>query len=197
MFGIIPREGVSMAHRIVSDDVLLATSLDLFRTYGFEGVSLKRLADATGLEKASLYYRFPGGKDEIAMAIAQDVISWFQTNVYATLAGGGPTRKRVALVAERLREFYADGSKACVMDVLSIPGGSADLQLALKGAMQAWLAAFAQVAKESGLGAAAARSRAEEAILRIEGSLVLARVLGDTTAFERVLKLLPDILTAA
>ncbi len=39
--------------------------------------------------------------------------------------------------------------------------------------------------------------KAEEAIARIEGSLILARVLGDSAAFERVLKLLPDLLTAA
>jgi len=184
-----------MAHRIVSDDIFLATALNLFRTFGFEGVSLKHLADATGLEKASLYYRYPGGKDEIAMAIAKDVISWFQGNVFAPLAGSGTTRRRVSFVAERLREFYSGGSKACLMDVLSIPGGSEELQLALKGAMQAWISAFTQVARESGLAPAAARSRAEEAIIRIEGSLVLARVLGDTKGFERVLKLLPDLLT--
>ena len=186
-----------MAYRIVSDEVFLATALDLFRTYGFEGVSLKRLAAATGLEKASLYYRYPGGKDEIAMAIATDVVSWFQANVFQPLSGAGPARKRVSFVSERLREFYSGGSKACLMDVLSIPGGSEELRLALRGAMQAWVSAFAQAAKESGLGTAAARSRAEEAIIRIEGSLVLARVLGDTGGFERVLKSLPDLLTTA
>ena len=186
-----------MAHRIVSDDVFLATALELFRTYGFEGVSLKRLADATGLEKASLYYRYPGGKDEIAMAVAKDVVTWFQANVFEPLTASGSTRKRVLFVSERLREFYSGGSKACLMDVLSIPGSSDELQLALRGAMQAWVTAFAQVAKESGMGTAAARSRAEEAIVRIEGSLILARVLGDTTGFERVLKSLPDLLTAA
>jgi hypothetical protein len=83
------------------------------------------------------------------------------------------------------------------MDVLSIPGGSEELHAALKGAMQAWLRAFAKVAKESGLAAGAARSRAEEAIVRIEGSLILSRVLGDTAGFERVLKQLPDLLTTA
>ena len=83
------------------------------------------------------------------------------------------------------------------MDVLSIPGGSAELQRALRKAMEAWISAFAKVAKESGLGPSAARSRAEEAILRIEGSLVLARVLDDTTTFERVLKSLPDLLAGS
>jgi len=195
--GIYKEERFPMAHRIVSDEVFLATALELFRTYGFEGVSLKRLADATGLEKASLYYRYPGGKDEIGMAIAKDVVAWFQANVFEVLTGGGSTRKRVSFVSERLREFYSGGSKACLMDVLSISGGSKELQLALRGAMQAWVSAFAQVARESGLGVASARTRAEEAIVRIEGSLVLARVLGDTSGFERVLKSLPDLLTQA
>src|ERR1700679_1445911 len=134
-----------MAHRTISDEVFLAPALDLFRTYGFEGVSLKRLADATGLEKASLYYRYPGGKDEIAMAIAQNVVAWFQANVFEPLSGDSSTRKRVSFVAGRLKEFYSGGSKACLMDVLSIPGGSNELQLALRGAMEAWLNAFAQI----------------------------------------------------
>ena len=185
-----------MAHRIVSDEVFLATALDLFRTYGFEGVSLKQLADATGLEKASLYYRYPGGKDAIAMAIAGDVVRWLQANVFDPLVGSGPPRKRVSFVAEKLRKFYAGGSKACVMDVLSIRGGSEELQLALKAAMQSLMSAFAQIAKDSGHGSAAARSKAEEAIVRLEGSLILARVLGDTASFERVLKGLPDLLIA-
>jgi hypothetical protein len=103
----------------------------------------------------------------------------------------------VAFVIERLREFYAGGAKACITDVLSIPGGSEELKTALKGAMQAWINAFTGVAKESGLSPALARARAEEAIVRFEGSLVVARVLGDNSAFERVLKMLPDLLTVA
>jgi TetR/AcrR family transcriptional repressor of lmrAB and yxaGH operons len=184
-----------MAHRIVSDEVFLATALDLFRTYGFEGVSLKQLADATGLEKASLYYRYPGGKDSIAMAAAGEAVRWLQTNVCDPLTESGPPRKRVSFAAEKLREFYAGGLKACVMDVLSIRGGTEELQRGLKAAMQALVNAFAQVSKESGHGSAAARSKAEEAIVRIEGSLILARVLGDTGCFDRALKGLPDLLT--
>ena len=45
-----------MAYRVIDDDAFLEIA-DLFRTYGFEGVSLKMLSDKTGLEKASLYYR--------------------------------------------------------------------------------------------------------------------------------------------
>lgn len=184
-----------MAHRTITDEEFLAKALDLFRTCGFEGVSLKQLADATGLEKASLYYRYPGGKDEIVMAVAKDVVTWFEKNVFEPLGGSGSTRKRVAFVVERLREFYLNGTKSCITDVLSIPGGAEELKTALKGAMQSWLNAFTDVAKESGLSPATARARAEEAIVRFEGSLVVARVLGDNSAFERVLKQLPELLT--
>jgi AcrR family transcriptional regulator len=186
-----------MAHRTITNEEFLATALDLFRTYGFEGVSLKQLADATRLEKASLYYRYPGGKEEIVMAVATEVLRWFQKNIFEPLTGAGPTRKRVAFVAERLREFYLGGTKPCVTDVLSIPGATEELKAALKGATQAWIAAFAATARESGLSPAQARSRAAEAVIRIEGSLVLSRVLGDTSAFESTLKLLPDLLTIA
>jgi hypothetical protein len=63
--------------------------------------------------------------------------------------------------------------------------------------MQAWIISFAQIAKESGLSSATASVRAEEAVVRIEGSLVLARVIGDNNNLERILKALPDLLSAA
>lgn len=93
--------------------------------------------------------------------------------------------------------YYSGGSKACLTDVLSLPGGPKELHVALKGAMQAWIISFAQIAKESGLSSATASVRAEEAVVRIEGSLVLARVIGDNNNLERILKALPDLLSAA
>ncbi len=184
-----------MAHRTISDEDFLNKALDLFRTYGFEGVSLKQLADATGLEKASLYHRYPGGKDQIAMAAAGQVVQWFQANVIEPLQGKRPPRERVIVVADRLRTFYLDGEKSCISDVLSIAGGPDTLQAGLKSAMQSWIKAFVRIAVESGFSPAASKSLAEDAVIRIEGSLVLGRVLGDNAPFRRTIKSLPDILT--
>jgi TetR/AcrR family transcriptional repressor of lmrAB and yxaGH operons len=186
-----------MANRLISDEEFLATALELFRNYGFEGVSLKQLADATGLEKASLYYRYPGGKDEIVMAVATSVAALFEKHVFEPLAGPGSLRKRLVTVLDQLWEFYGCGTRACVMDMLSIPGGSDELKASLKATMQAWVRAFTNVAKEGGLTPALARARAEEAIVRFEGSLILARVMGDGAPFERALKQIPDLLLIA
>ena len=186
-----------MAHRVISNEAFLAVSLDLFRTYGFEGVSLKMLSEKTGLEKASMYYRYPGGKDQIVTAVAEFVSAWFESNVFEPLNGVGTPRDRVSMVAGRLKDFYSNGLKASILDVLSIRSGPEELRTVLNKMMLAWIDAFTEVARQSGFSAAEARSRAEEAIIRIEGSLVLARSVGTGETFERTLTILPDLLVLA
>ena len=99
------------------------------------------------------------------------------------------------VIAEQLRAFYAEGTKPCALDVLSFGGGGTALAEALKLALLAWLKAFTEVGRESGLSSAEARRRAEQAVIQIEGALILGRVLGDTKAFRRILDGLPDLLT--
>jgi hypothetical protein len=48
---------------------------------------------------------------------------------------------------------------------------------------QAWSDAFTKIATASGLDAVDARSRAEETLIRIEGSLIVTRTVGNGTAF--------------
>ena len=184
-----------MAFFKVNDEELAEEALEVFRTYGYEGTSLNRLAEATGLEKASFYYRFPGGKRDIVLAVAAHVDRWFRENVLGPLAGNGTPSERVRFVVRRLRAFYGDGNRPCVLDTLSLTGGPAELQAALAGALQAWLSAFTSIARESGLTRTAAERRAQQALVNIEGSLVLARVLKKPDLFLRELAGLPALLT--
>jgi len=174
-----------MAFSTVTDADLLARCTDVFRTYGFEGATMSRLAASTGLEKASLYHRFPGGKQEMVLAVAAGVVAWFETNVFAVLRQPSSPQRRMKQVAGHLRAFYDDGRKSCALDLLSIPAAGPELAAGLKGALEAWQKAFAEFAQESGFGASEARRRAEDAIMRIEGSLVLSRVLNDSKPFHR------------
>ncbi len=184
-----------MAHAKLNDQELAERAADTFRVYGYEGTNLNRLAEAMGLEKASLYYRFPGGKDAILMAAVQGVGAWFEANVFAPLRQNGPLEQRVQTVTERLREYYGDGTKPCVLDTLSLHGAAPEFQAALYGALSEWLKAFAAVAVEAGFTADEARQRAEQAVIAIEGSLVLARVTGKTELFLGVLEELRPRLT--
>jgi hypothetical protein len=50
------------------------------------------------------------------------------------------------------------------------------------------------VIAETGVSAVQAREKAEDAILQIQGALMLARSLKNTEPFQRILKRLPDEL---
>ena len=60
--------------RVISEraDALPALA-EVFREHGFEGASLSLISERTGLGKGSLYHFFPGGKEEMAAAVLDDI----------------------------------------------------------------------------------------------------------------------------
>jgi TetR/AcrR family transcriptional regulator, lmrAB and yxaGH operons repressor len=178
----------------ISEEELLARLAVVFREYGFEGASLSRLTEATGLERASLYHRFPGGKDQMARAVRDQVTKGLQEQLLAPLNQPGALRPKVVEVAKRIQAFYVDGKQSCLLDTLSLSGANEDLRASLAETYRLWLAAFTRVAKQAGHSPAQARKRAEDAIIQIHGSLVMARVTGERSAFRRVIAELPTLL---
>jgi hypothetical protein len=105
-------------------------------------------------------------------------------------------QKRIQETGRRLQKFYEDGQRSCLLDTLSLPGGSSRLHELVGATYSGWRHAFGAIAREAGLGPALARRRAEEAIMGIHGALVLARATGDRKPFARTLARLPKLLTA-
>jgi membrane-bound lytic murein transglycosylase B len=95
-----------------------------------------------------------------------------------------------------LKDFYRRGTLWCVLDAMTLGGGPESLRDAVRAAYSAWLDAFARIAREAGFSAAAAQARGQQALIEIEGSLVVARVTGDSKPFLRVVERLPRVLTA-
>ena len=73
-----------------------------------------RIAEITGLGRASLYHRFPGGKEEMADAVLSASSEVFGSYVLAPLRERGGLRGRLQRMAERLGEFYGDGGSSFV-----------------------------------------------------------------------------------
>lgn len=176
-------------------DAVAHSLAEVFRDVGYHGASMTQLATATGLGRASLYHRFPGGKTQMAQEAVEHVHRWFGATALAPLRESGPVAKRVRRMAAVLRAFYADGRKSCLFDTLSLEPGASVHQPVVRAAFDAWLRAMTNAAREAGLSPMVARQRAEDAIIRIEGALVLARISGDTGPFERTLAELPATLT--
>ena len=108
-----------MASPKITEEKLLDHIADVFRAYGYEGASLNHIAKATGLKRASLYHRFPGGKEEMATAVLQRTARQFDSYILAPLSESITLSQRITRMAERLDEFFHGGRRSCLLDTLS------------------------------------------------------------------------------
>lgn len=183
-----------MALRKIQDDELLDQITEVFRRFGYEGASLTRLSEATGLQRASLYHRFPGGKEEMARAVLQRVGRFMREHVLEPLTGPGSPEERLHRVATGLHELYRGGSTSCLLDALSLGGRGHPFEEAVADGMTRWIEAMAALSREAGLSPEEARHRGEDALIRIQGALVVGRGLRTTEPFLRMLEELPRVL---
>lgn len=167
---------------------------EVFRRFGYEGATLTRISEQTGLGRASLYHHFPNGKDEMLQAVFEQTECAFDEEILGRLRGDLPPEERLRDVLEHLWEHYNGGSTTCFVALLALTCSEGELGPGIKRIFRNWVDAFAQVIQEGGVAAEDARLRAEDAVLRIQGALVLARALNDPAPFERVMMMLSDTL---
>ena len=182
---------------LIENDALIDRLSATFREVGYEGASLALLSEATGLKKASLYHRFPGGKEQMGLEVLQDAGRWLGDHVLKPLAGEGTPRERIAAMTSELDSFYQGGRQACLLNLLSSPiGEESPFKATIRQMFEAFVEALASVIAEAGCTPAVARDRAEHGVALIQGSLVLARGLGTTKPFRKTLDALADELLA-
>lgn len=179
----------------VAEDELLDRLSAVFRDLGFAGASLGALSAASGLGRASLYHRFPRGKEQMATEVIAAALGWYEAHVFAPLRAEGPPRARVAAAAQALDAFYESGGRACLLNVMAASATrEGPFGPAIRTAFEALLAAFAGVSMDAGHAPDDARGRAGRAVARLQGSLVLARGLGTSAPFSAFLNDLPGEL---
>jgi len=166
----------------------------VFREKGYEGTSYADLIAATGLVKASLYHRFPGGKEQIVEAMLSEVDREFSEYVLRPAWQQGPPRARARQIARRLEEFYGSGGIWCLLDTVTLSSNARTVRHAGRS-MEFWIESFARVARDAGLPAKLARGRAEDAVAAIEGALIVSRVTENRRPFLRTIGSLPTHLT--
>jgi AcrR family transcriptional regulator len=179
----------------VDDEALIASLSQVFRDVGYEGATLSMLEQATGLKKASLYHRFPAGKEQMAMEVLDAAGTWLESHVLSALRGAAPPKARIDAMVKRLDQFYSGGKQACLLNMLSssrIQGGPFTKNI--RQMFELLTDALATVAKDAGADSRTARARAERVIMMLQGSLVLSRGVGSTRPFREFLKSVPSEL---
>ncbi len=178
----------------MSKEEVITKLIPVFRHYGYEGATMSRLSEATGLKKASLYHHFQGGKEQMAAAALEYIGNWINENVFAPLKSDKPPEDRIKAMSKGIREFYQTGQAPCVLSVMSV--GEADnlFHQQLEQSLKKWIDTLAEVVEETGIEPEQAKERAEDAMMLIQGALVLVRVTKNTQPFERAIAKLPKIL---
>ncbi len=97
-------EGAEKSRR----EEILRAARDEFTRYGYAGTSMRRIAEATGVTKAALYYHFPDKQTLFRVAIEEEVRRR-RERILARIAGiEEPSRRLRELVHAYLDQFLQD-----------------------------------------------------------------------------------------
>jgi AcrR family transcriptional regulator len=175
-------------------DTYIPCLLSLFRQYGYDGATLSKISEATGLGKASLYHHFPGGKDEMVEAVLDYLEGWLDQNVLQIIRSPGEPLNRLQLMCDRVNEVYQGGQQPCLFSILLLGSARDVFHDQIRGIFRGWIEAIATVLMESGMDAKLAQQRGEDGLIAIQGALILSQGLHDPAPFQRVTKQLPQQL---
>jgi TetR/AcrR family transcriptional regulator, lmrAB and yxaGH operons repressor len=168
--------------------------LQLFRQYGYDGATLSKISEATGLGRASLYHHFPGGKDEMVEAVLDYLQDWLTQNILQPLASEGDPVVRLQHMCDRLIDLYEGGKQPCVFAILLLGSARDVFHANVKGLFCGWIDAIAAVLVETGMDSGLAQQRGEDAAIAVQGALILSQALDDPSPFLRVMQQLPTQL---
>ncbi|HXK17593.1 MAG TPA: helix-turn-helix domain-containing protein [Polyangiaceae bacterium] len=175
-----------MPAALLSKPEILDRLMVLFRQKGYDGASLADIAEVTGLGKSSLYHHFPGGKVEMAREVMAHLSSQLEPAL-ANVHGPGTPRAKLQAFLKVVEQVYDSGRLACLLERLCASAERKKFAKPLHSTFGALLQAFELLCVEAGQSKSVARGRAEDAVVRIQGSLVLAAGVEQPEIFMRAL----------
>jgi AcrR family transcriptional regulator len=186
-----------MTKAIAERAEILPQLAEVFRAHGYEGATLALIGEATSLGKGSLYHFFPGGKAQMAAEVLAEIDRWFETHIFAPLHDTRDPARAIGDMVTAVDRYFHSGQRVCLVGVIALGAARDSFVDQVRGYFGRWHEALTMALKRIGLSAAAARRRAEAALLNIQGALVLARAFDDPKVFSRAMADLKGQLLAA
>jgi TetR/AcrR family transcriptional regulator, lmrAB and yxaGH operons repressor len=176
-----------MPRRSDSKDRMITAARRLFREHGYLGTALSDVVTESAAPRGSVYFHFPGGKEELATEVtllhAADAIA--HTNRAAAA-----TKTAAQLIEAFMRRFrdelvsshYREGCAIAPIVMESIPA-SAQLGDVTRRAFQDVITTLAARLTEKNVPHHRAARLATNAVTSMEGALILGRVLRSPEPF--------------
>jgi TetR/AcrR family transcriptional regulator, lmrAB and yxaGH operons repressor len=160
-------------------DRLIRSTSRLLRRQGYAATGLNEVVTEADAPKGSMYFHFPGGKEELAAAALAQFQERATNRMRRYLAEHGSVRDAVvamfdAYVVHLERTQYTEGCP--VATVALDAAASHDLLAEATGrALQEWVDVFATALEAEGREAAEAHGLATLVIAAVEGTVVMAK----------------------
>ncbi len=186
------------APRASSREAFIRATGRLLREQGYSATAINEIVASSGAPKGSLYFHFPGGKEELAvaaMALEGEKLRRAIAAVLASSGGLGESLGRLvdALAAGLESSGYRDGCPIATV-TLEAASRSAAVREAATAVFDSWLEVLEERLQRDGLSAEAAGRRALLVLSSIEGALLLARARGDLQPLSAVREELVELV---
>lgn len=180
---------------------MLETTARLLQHRGYYGTALSDILEASGAPRGSLYFHFPGGKDQLVVEATRLAVEETSRFLRATLdAAPDP--------AEGVRRFFAaagallaetDYSFGCPVApvILDAPDALPELAEICRQAFEEWVGLFRARFEAAGIAAPRAERLALLVEAAMEGLLLIARARRETGALDLVAQELAAQVAAA
>jgi len=169
----------SMAERGKTRKQLVASTVELLRRQGAYGTGLHDVLDHSGAPRGSLYFHFPGGKEELireALQEAADVVDRaLETNLDRHRNVAEAMADFLTRYGDRLVESNFTGGCPVAAVALDVAAEGDRLRTACDWALSGWVSILAERLREEGRGPEEAEALALTALSALEGALILSR----------------------
>jgi AcrR family transcriptional regulator len=158
---------------------ILVAASELFRRQGFAATGLKSILAASGAPYGSLYHFFPGGKEELGVAVLDAGGNVYRELVEQFFLPGGNVVRATSDFFEGAAVMIAetDYADACPIATIALETASTSepMRRASAGAFESWLEVLTDRLTEAGIPRRRARELAVELFCAIEGAFLLSR----------------------
>lgn len=178
---------------------LVTATVRLLRRGGFHGTGLQDVLEESGAPRGSLYFHFPGGKEQLvaeAVALAgQRGEEWVRRCLAEAPSAADAVARMLQEYAVLLdTSAFATGCPVAAV-ALDLPAGPGQLQAACARALESWVAPLAERLRAEGRSPAEADGLALTAIALFEGALLVGRARRDPAAVRAVAAQVGSLLT--
>ena len=121
-----------MARQGDSKRKTIDAAVQLFRRQGYNGTGLSEILAAGGAPRGSLYFHFPGGKDEIGLESLRSVEIATKTGIAGAIAKASAMGEFLDLVVEAMTSHMRDSDyqEGCLVAAVTIDAATFSAQLA-------------------------------------------------------------------